>query len=207
MSIIEKGVLKNFLTTRTPVRNFPASNGHARLPGNYGSRSAAIGNLFVKANESKPLADLKTQMLMMVSQSGKPYGMIVRKLDFPYSGSTTELQAVIQANSQGGGAARPVSPPLLAYRVYPDGREELVRGLRFHGISARSLRDVQAASQETAVFEFVNTATLMALMGSGGYLAPTSVVSPGLLFDELELEVPREQLPKPPTVPPPTIQP
>lgn len=207
VSIIEKGVLKNVLTTRTPVRNFTTSNGHARLPGNYGSRTAALGNLFIKTSESKPMAELKAQMLEMIKLSGKPYGMLVRKLDYPYSGSTSELQAVVQANAQGGGAARPVSPPLLVYRVYPDGREELVRGLRFRGVSSRSLRDIVAASQETAVFEYVNTATLMALLGSGGYLAPTSVVSPGILFDELEMEVPREQLPKPPVVPPPPIQP
>ncbi len=207
VSIIEKGVLKNILTTRTPVRGFPESNGHARLPGNYGQRTAALGNLFVKASESKSMAELKAQMVQMIGQMNKPYGMIVRKLDYPYSGATSELQAVVQANAQGGGAARPVSPPLLVYRVYPDGREELVRGLRFHGVSSRSLRDIVAASQETAVFEYVNTATLMALLGSGGYLAPTSVVAPGLLFDELEMEVPREQLPKPAAVPPPPMTP
>jgi hypothetical protein len=64
-----------------------------------------------------------------------------------------------------------------------------------------------AASQETAVFEFVNTTGPLAMLGSGGYLAPTSVVAPGLLFEELEFDVPREQLPKPPTVPPPPMQP
>lgn len=207
VSIIEKGVMKNFLTTRTPVPNFPTSNGHARLPGNYGGKSAAIGNLFVKVSESTPLAGLKQQLTTMVTQLNKPYGILIRKLDYPFAGTGGELQALAQANAQAGGAARPVSPPLLVYRVYPDGREELVRGLRFRGVTARSLRDVMAASQETAVFEFVNTTTPLALLGSGGYLAPTSVVAPGLLFEELEFDVPREQLPKPPTVPPPSMQP
>lgn len=207
VSVIEKGLMKNFLTTRTPVKNFPDSNGHARLPGNYGAKAAAIGNLFVKASESMPLVDLKAQMIMMTKQLDKPYGILVRKLDFPYSGTTGELQALAQANAQAGGAARPVSPPLLVYRVYADGREELVRGLRFRGLSARSLRDVMAASQETAVFEYVNTTAPLALLGSGGYLAPTSVVAPGLLFEELEFDIPREQLPKPPTVPPPPLKP
>ena len=41
-------------------------------------------------------------------------------------------------------------------------------------------------------------------MGAGGYIAPTSVVAPGLLFDEIEFEHPQEQLPKPPLVPAPT---
>ncbi len=207
VSIVEKGVLKNVLTTRTPVPNFPSSNGHARLPGNFGAKSAAIGNLFVKASESTPLAGLKQQLLTMVSQLNKPYGILIKKLDYPYAGSGGELQALAQANAQAGGSPRPVSPPLLVYRVYPDGREELVRGLRFRGLTTRSLRDVMAASQETAVFEFVNTTTALALLGSGGYLAPTSVISPGLLFEELEFDIPREQLPKPPTVPPPPFQP
>ncbi|MFM2125779.1 MAG: hypothetical protein RL328_2230 [Acidobacteriota bacterium] len=207
VSVIEKGLLKNFLTTRTPVKGFPESNGHARLPGNFGGRMSAIGNLFIQANESVPMADLKKQLISMITTLDKPYGMLVKKLDYPYGGTVGELQALAQANAQGGGGTRPISPPLLVYRVYPDGREELVRGLRFHGLTVRALRDVIAASQETTVFEYVNTTTIMALLGSGGYLAPTSVISPGLLFEEIELEVPREQLSKPPTVPPPPMLP
>jgi TldD protein len=203
VTIAEKGVLRNFLTTRTPIKGFPASNGHARLTGSFGAHAAAIGNLFVTATESKPLAEIKSQLLALVAQRNLPYGMLVRKLDFPYSGSTGELQALAQANAQSGGAARPVSPPLLIYRVYPDGREQLVRGLRFRGMTARALRDILAASSETAVFDYVNTTAPLAMLGGTGYLAATSVIAPGLLFDEAEFEVPREQLPKPPTVPPP----
>jgi hypothetical protein len=203
VSVIEKGVLKNILTTRQPVKGFLASNGHARLPASYGAKAAAIGNLFVTARETTPLADLKKRLIDMTKERGKPYGMLVRKLDYPYSATAGELQALAQANAQSGGSARPVSPPLLIYRVYPDGREELVRGLRFHGISTRTLRDVLAASSETALFEYVNNAAPLALLGAGGYLAPSSVVAPGLLFDEIEFEPPRDQMPKAPTVPPP----
>ncbi len=203
VKVTDGGILKNVLTTRTPIKNFPTSNGHARLQGSFGDHAAAIGNLFVTATESMPLADLKAQLIQTITQRGKPYGMLVRKLDFPYAGTTGELQALAQANSQAGGGARPVSPPILIYRVYPDGREELVRGLRFQAISTRTLRDILAASSETAVFDYVNTTAPLALLGSGGYLAATSVISPALLFDEIEFDVPREQLPKPPTVPPP----
>jgi predicted Zn-dependent protease len=201
--VVEEGSLKSFLTTRTPIKGFPASNGHARLLGSFGAYASAIANLFVTAEETKPLADLKAELIAMIGQRGLPYGMLVRKLDYPYSGTTGELQALAQANSQAGGGARPVSPPLLVYRIYADGREELVRGLRFRGMTARTLRDVLAASSETAVFDFVNTASPLAMLGSGGYLAATSVVSPALLLDEVEFDVPQEQLPKPPTVPPP----
>jgi len=203
VSVVEKGVLKSFLTTRQPIRGFPVSNGHARLPGSYGSFAAAIGNLFVKSSETSSLADLKKRLIEMTAMRGKPYGMLVRKLDYPYSAGTSDLQSLAQASAQSGGSARPVSPPLLIYRVYPDGREELVRGLRFRGLTSRALRDILAASSETEMFDFVNVAAPLAILGAGGYLAPASVISPGLLFDELELEPPQDQLPKHPTVPPP----
>jgi TldD protein len=203
VSVVEKGVLKSFLTTRQPIRGFPVSNGHARLPGSYGSFAAAIGNLFVKSSETSSLADLKKRLIEMTTMRGKPYGMLVRKLDYPYSAGASDLQSLAQASAQSGGSARPVSPPLLIYRVYPDGREELVRGLRFRGLTSRALRDILAASSETEMFDFVNVAAPLAILGAGGYLAPASVISPGLLFDELELEPPQDQLPKHPTVPPP----
>jgi len=117
-----------------------------------------------------------------------------------------ELQGLAQANQQAGGSARPVSPPLLAYRVYADGREELVRGLRFRGVSTRSLRDILAASEETALFDFVNNGAPLAMLSAGGLLAPEAVVAPGLLFDEIEFEPPREPLPKRPIVPPPPLR-
>jgi len=204
VNVIEKGVLKSFLTTRQPIKGFPVSNGHARLPGSYGTFAASIGNLFVKSSETTPLADLKKRLIEMTTSRGKPYGMLVRKLDYPYSASGTELQSLAQASAQSGGSsARPVSPPIQIYRVYPDGREELVRGMRFRGLTTRALRDILAASSETAQFDFVNVAAPLAILGAGGYLAPASVVSPGLLFEELEFEPPTDQLPKAATVPPP----
>jgi len=203
VSVIEKGVLKNILTTRQPVKGFNASNGHARLPGSYGARSAAISNLFIKASQTTPLAKLRQQMMDLCKQRGKSYGMLVRKLNYPFSAGGGDLQSLAQGSQQSGGSVRPVSPPVLIYRVYADGREELVRGLRFRGLSTRMLRDVLGASEETALFEYINNAAPLALLGAGGFLAPTSVISPALLFEEMELELPQEQLPKRPLVSPP----
>jgi hypothetical protein len=203
VSLIEKGVLRSFLTTRQPLKNSPASNGHARLPGGFGTRMAAIGNLFVKATQTMPLADLKTRLIQLCKDRDKPYGMLVRKLDFPFSADNGEVQALSAASMQSGGSARPVSPPVLIYRVYPDGREELVRGLRFRGVSSRSLRDILAASTETTLFDFVNNGAPLARLGAGGFLAPAAVIAPGLLFEEMELERAQDQLQKRAIVPPP----
>ncbi len=204
VAVIEKGVLKSFLMTRQPVKGFAASNGHARLQGGYGASRAAIGNLFVKTSQATPIEDLKKRMIQMTQERSKPYGLLVRKLNYPYAGTELDLQALAQGSRQSGGSTVPLSPPVLIYRVYPDGHEELVRGLRFRGVSTRALRDILAASQETALFEFVNNSAPLAFLGAGGYVAATSVVAPGLLFEELELEVPQEQLQKRAVVPPPS---
>jgi hypothetical protein len=65
------------------------------------------------------------------------------------------------------------------------------------------LRDILAATKETALFEYVNNSAPLAPLGAGGYMAPVSVVAPGVLFDEIEFELPQDQLPRPPVVPAP----
>ena len=55
------------------------------------------------------------------------------------------------------GSGHAVTAPLLVYRVYPDGREELVRSLQFHGVSTRSFKDIVAASDENFVFDLIDS--------------------------------------------------
>ncbi|MEJ7606431.1 MAG: hypothetical protein WKF37_09215 [Bryobacteraceae bacterium] len=125
-------------------------------------------------------------------------------MDFPSTASNEEVRRAFMAANQGG-SSRPVSVPLLVYRVYPDGREELIRGMRFRGLSVRALKDISAVSTESAAFHYLNNLAPFALIGAGGYVAATSVVSPALLFEDLELEKPQDDLPKPPIVPPPAL--
>lgn len=202
LSIVKAGTLENFLLTRLPVRGFEGSNGRGRLAGPFGSKAAVFSNLFVTAKQSVSNADLKKKLLEMVAQRGKPYGIIIRKLDFPASGSVDELRQ----SSQRGGGARPVAMPVLVYRIYPDGREELVQGLRFRGLNARSLRDISAASNTEQMFNYLGNGSPLPVMGQGGYVSLHSVVAPAsLLFEDLELEKRQQDWPKLPVVPPPAL--
>ena len=54
-----EGVLKNFFTTRQPMKDSAGRMG-MRVSRGVRDQAAAIGNLFVKPAESTPLADLKT---------------------------------------------------------------------------------------------------------------------------------------------------
>lgn len=206
LPIVDKGVFKSFFLTRTPMlKGVVGSNGHARMPGAFGARETGMGNLFVRATQTIAAPDLKKKLIELCKQRNKPYGMLVRKLDYPSSASVEEFRRMAAAMAQSSGNTRPVSLPLLVYRVYPDGREELVRNLRFRGLSTRSFKDILAASDENYVFNFIDSNAPFALMGAGTFVTTSSVIAPAILFDEVEFEPVQEDVPKPPIVPPPPL--
>lgn len=203
LHLVEKGLLKGYFLTRQPVRGFEGSNGRARMPGNYGASAAGMSNLMVTSSITAPVPELKKKLLEMIAARSKPYGIIVRKMDFPSSASVDEVRRVLSGAQSSG--SRPVSLPLLVYRVYPDGHEELVRGLQFRGLNTRSFKDVIAAGDDAMAFDFLDNQAPFALMGGAGYIANATVVGPSLLVDDLELHPMEDELPKLPVVPAPEL--
>jgi hypothetical protein len=169
------------------------------VPGNFGAKAAGISNLMVKAPNPKPVKELREQLVRLAADRGKPYGIIVRQMDFPSTASIVELRR-IAANTE-----RPVSLPILTYRLYPDGREELVRGLRFRGLAARSLRDIIGAGDDDQPFDFLGSIAPFAVVGGATFAYPASVVAPSLLIDDLELERLEQDLLQLPVAPPPPL--
>jgi TldD protein len=207
LTIVDKGVLKDFLRTRTPaLKGFDGSNGHARLPGSFGADAAGIGNLFVRASQTAPAADMKKKLMDLCKQRNKPYCLIVRKLDWPSSASVEELRRELSGMAMSGGGGRPVSVPLLVYRVDADGKEELVRGVRFRGLSTRSLKDIVAASDQPYVFNFIDSTMPFALMGAGGFVTNSTVIAPAMIFEDIEFEQVIDETPNPPIVPAPPVK-
>jgi len=203
VKVIEDGKLASYLLTRTPIRGFETTNGRARIPGNFGAKAAVFSNLFINTKETTPAAELKKKLLAIVDQRGLPFGLIVRKLDYPASTPGEELRRVAEATSQRGG--RVVSLPILVYKVFPDGREELVRGLRFRGTSSRSLRDIVAAGDDETVFNVIQNGTLLAQVGAGNFVTGSTVIAPSVLFEDFEFERRTDDWPTLPVVPPPAL--
>jgi len=198
--MVEKGVLKTYYATRQPIAGVDASNGHARIPGSMGNNTALAGNLFVKATGAQPEAELRKRLLEMAKQRNKPFAIVVKKMDFPSTASLDELRRIA-----GGLQGRAVSKPLRAYKVFPDGKEELIRGVRFRGLSVRTLKEILAASDELHTFQFLENGGPFAHADAGGYVSPTSVIAPALLFEDLELEKIQGEVPRPPIVPAPPL--
>lgn len=205
VTLVEKGVLRNFLLTRQPQRNLGPSNGHARMPGAFGASQASFSNLFVRASGGVSADALKTKLIELIQARGKPYGLLIRKLDYPSTAGADLLRRYLgRANLA---SARPAPLPLAVYKVTPDGKMELVRGLRFRGLGVRNLRDIIAAGNAPIHFDMTDSPTPLSMVGGGGFLTLATVVAPSVLIDDVELERIEEEFQKPPIVPPPPSAP
>jgi TldD protein len=123
LTLVEKGVLVNYLEGRQPVRDFPRSNGHGRAAL---SRDPAphYANLFVRSSAGVSREELEKKLIEICKDRGLAYGYYVETM------------------------APDLSPRLL-YRVYVDGHRQLVRGASFEQLDARALRsDVVAAGND-----------------------------------------------------------
>ena len=198
VQLVEKGVLKDFLRTREPVRGYSESNGHARLSGG----SATPSNLLVTAHETSPVAALKAKMIDLCQQRGLSYGIVVRRMDFPSTATMDEARRNLGA---GGSSGPAVSLPLHIFKLYTDGHEEMIRGVRLRGLNARSLKDILAAGDDNVTFNYLENGAPFALLGLGSSAAEVAVVAPSVLIDDLELTKIDDELPKLPIAPPPAL--
>jgi hypothetical protein len=205
-TLVDAGILRTLLTTRTPIEGIVKSSGNRRGAG------AAPSNIIVDAARSKSDAELKAELLTLVRRRGLPFGVIVRELGSRTGVTPDDPMGLITSLRDRGGSGRGV---FCAYRVYRDGREELVRGARFADVDAQSFKDVVAASSTATVYHrFVAPAGsfpleamwLMEELGeldSSAMLHVASYVVPSLLFEDVTFLKPPVEQPKPPLSGPP----
>ncbi|HLH42515.1 MAG TPA: metallopeptidase TldD-related protein [Bryobacteraceae bacterium] len=166
--LVEDGILKTFLMSRSPIRGFPQSNGHGRRsPGNeVVSRQS---NLFVESSKKVSDGELKKMLIEEVKRQGKPYGLLFDQVS---SGYTTTSRRGLQAFTV---------VPLIVYRVYPDGRpDELIRGVDIVGTPLASFGKILATSDKMEVFN--------GFCGAESGDVPVSAIAPALLVSEIEIQ-------------------
>lgn len=183
-SLIENGVLKGFLMSRSPIRGFPSSNGHGRRSAGHAVVSR-MGNTIVEASQTVPYAELRRQLIEECKKQNKPFGLVFEDI----SGGFT--------NTNRGGPQAFKVLPLLVYRVYTDGRpDEAVRGVDIVGTPIASLSKITAAADDPDIFN--------GTCGAESGWVPVSSVSPSLLLTEMEVEKTQKSQEKPPVLEPPS---
>ncbi len=183
VSIVENGVLKGFLMSRSPIRGFPASNGHGRRSSGK-PIVARMGNLVMKASVTSTYPELRNQLIEECKKQNKPFGLVFDDI----SGGFT--------NTDRGNAQAFKVLPLLVYKVYTDGRpDEVVRGVDIVGTPITSFSKITAAADDDAVFN--------GTCGAESGWVPVSSISPSMLISEMEVEKSQKSQEKPPVLDPP----
>ena len=168
VTVVEKGILKEFLMSRIPVKGQLHSNGHGRSQVGFAPYSRQA-NLFIKSSSSITEPAMRKMLLKECRKQGKSYGYYVREV---FGGFTsTDLFSPQVFNII----------PTVVYRVYTDGRpDELVRGVSFIGTPLTVFSEIMAASDNYEVFN--------GFCGAESGNIPVSTISPGFLIKKLETQ-------------------
>ncbi|GAB4558988.1 MAG: hypothetical protein Tsb0020_04400 [Haliangiales bacterium] len=213
VQVIEDGQLRSLLDSRTAREAGATSNGHARRTTNGGVFHGSATNLFVQGKRGLGAAQLKRRLLKEAADQGLPYALIIRRFDDPAMTATPEMttRELLHMFTTTDPQAPP--PALLAYKVYPNGKEELVRGVQLQPVSIRAWRDIIAVGKNRTVFNFLAAGEhylVQELNGVGNGEVPSSgiesaVVTPDLLFEELDVTSNVTGRRDAPAVPPPVV--
>jgi TldD protein len=211
VTLVENGNLKNELMSRRPGPDSDRSNGHGRAAF-LNDAKPTMSNMLFSSTDTLAPADMKKKFLDACRAEKLRYCIIVREMDNPtlsllHQEDFSELLA-----SFGGGAGTGDRLPLVVFRVYPDtGREEIIRGSRIIGLNTRALRNLAGIGNDNFVYNYMQSqvtgfaGTALGAFGSAQGGIPASMVSPSLLFDELEVRGARGEAKRLPLLPPPPM--
>jgi len=186
VTVIDKGVLKEFLMSRIPIEGQLNSNGHGRAQ--LGSAPySRQSNLFIQSSDGLSETAMRKMLIKECRKQGKSYGYYVKEV---FGGFTsTDLLSPQVFNIL----------PTVVYRIYLDGRpDELVRGVSFIGTPLAVFSEIIATGDEYAVFN--------GFCGAESGNIPVSTISPGLLIKKMEIQKRPESVVVVPALPSPVIE-
>jgi predicted Zn-dependent protease len=183
--LIDHGKLVGFEMGRNPIKGFAHSNGHGRhspgLP-----PVARQGNLIVEASRTVEPAELEKMLIEEVKKQHRPYGMIFTDISGGFTNTSAFAPQAFKVN------------PVMAYRLYPNGKRELVRGIDIGGTPLIALQSIRAASRTIESFNGV--------CGAESGWVPVSASAPSLLLEKLEVEKGFIPPDRPPVLQPPSVR-
>ncbi len=194
VTLIDKGYLKTLLSSRIPTKRIRQSNGHQR------GGSAMLSSLVLSADPKKQMdrSELKRKMLKLCKDRDLSFGIIIRKVlnqnilytslyqqtegEYPYSQGDAKISLLEVA------------------KVYPDGREELVRGAEAAGLSVQSFKDIIAVGKKQFCYNYLAPSVISPFISGGDQYVGATMVVPDILFEDGELRPLESDFPKPPFI-------
>lgn len=168
VSVVEDGVLKNFLTTKVPIEGFTKSNGHARAQAGLHATSRQ-SNLIIESKNRCTEAELRAMLIEEAKKQGKEFGFYMAAVTGGFT--NTGRQAPNSFNVT----------PIEVYRVFVDGRaDELVRGVDLVGTPLSMFSFISTAGGESGIFT--------GMCGAESGQVPVTAISPALFITKIEFQ-------------------
>jgi TldD protein len=168
VTVVEKGILKNFLMSRAPLEGFPNSNGHGRA--NTGLQpTSRQSNLIIETTSPNSMEELRKKLISECKKQGRQYGYFFQDV---VGGFT--LTQVYQPNVFN-------IFPTEVYRIYVDGRpDELVRGVNLIGTPLAMFSEIEATGNKPEVFS--------GICGAESGNVPVTAIAPALFVKKIETQ-------------------
>jgi predicted Zn-dependent protease len=168
VEVVKDGILKSFLMSRTPIDNFPNSNGHGRAM-IYLDNVTRQSNMIIETSDPKTESELRAMLVEQAKNANKEYAYLFDKVS---GGFTTTGRYMPNAFNV---------TPLIVYRIYVDGRpDELVRGVDLVGTPLAIFSQVAACGKDYGAFN--------GACGAESGSIPVSCVSPTLFIKMIETQ-------------------
>ncbi|PYS51282.1 MAG: peptidase U62 [Acidobacteria bacterium] len=183
VTVVDKGVLKNFLMSRSPVAGFENSNGHGRKAPGFRTVGRQ-GNLIVQATSTVSDSKMRAMLIEEAKKQGKPLGLLFKDISGGFTLTGRSSPQSFQVT------------PIMVYRIYVDGRpDQLVRGVDLIGTPLTSFSQIVAAGDTPEVFN--------GFCGAESGYVPVAAVSPSILTAQIEVQKKAKSSDRPPILPPP----
>ncbi len=195
--LVEHGMLKTLLNSRTPVHSILQSSGSRHGWG------ATPSNLFVTSEKRLSEAALRKELLRRAKERGLDYAIVIQRVGGGSEASFMEMaKEMMQAGSAGSLSE--------VFKLYADGHEEPLRGVHIADLPAESFKEIVATGDTPYLYsdELVPRISSLFSMGAsaGGDLPVVSCVSPALLFEEVSLAKSEGPFPAKPIMPSPLAE-
>ena len=192
--LVDRGILQALLHSRALIPNTTHSTANRRASG------VTPSNLIFAAEKPLTAEQLKAELLRLVKQRNKEYGIIVRRMNNQMQSISLARSRVVVFNMSTGPASLQVEPVLEAYKVFPDGREELLRNLNINGLTLDTFKSIVAVSEPSTVYTApMRVSARLSLAGlatlAAGSLNVVSANVPSMLLEDLTLQKPTGDVP------------
>ncbi len=183
VTVVENGVLKSFLMSRTPINNFPKSNGHGRA---YKGRDpvARQSNLIVETSTQYTEEELRKMLIDEVKNQNKEFAYYFKNVTGGFTMTGRYMPNAFNVQ------------PTEVYKIFVDGRpDQLVRGVDLVGTPLTMFSEVEAGGGNTEIFT--------GNCGAESGWVPVTSISPSLFVKQIELQKKSKSQEKPVVLPRP----